>query len=88
MDDKSLEMLEFPRIREILAGYTSFPVSYELAINLKPIYNYEQISLLLKQTAEAGELLGLDKGFSIGSIQDIRETVKMAALESMKRPDI
>lgn len=86
MDNKSLEMLEFPRIREILAGYTSFSASHELATALKPLRDYERISLLLRQTAEARDLLGLDKGFSIGSIVDIRETAKMAALESVLDP--
>ena len=86
MDDKSLEMLEFPRIREILAEYTSFSTSHELAAALKPLRNYERISLLLRQTAEARELLNLDKGFSIGSVLDIREIVKMASLQSMLEP--
>ncbi len=86
MDDKSLEMLEFPRIREILAGFTSFSASRELATTLKPKHDYEQISLWLKQTAEARELLGLDKSFSVGGVLDIRETVKMAALESVLEP--
>ena len=29
---KSLEMLEFPKVREILAGLTTFSASYELAL--------------------------------------------------------
>jgi len=86
MDDKSLEMLEFPRIREILAGYTAFPISYELAIGLRPLDDYEHISLLLKQTAEARTLFNLDKSFSIGNVLDVRETVKRAALESILEP--
>jgi DNA mismatch repair protein MutS2 len=86
MDDKSLEMLEFPRIREILAGYASFSASRELAMTLKPLHNYEQISLLLKQTAEARQLLTLDRGFSIGSALDIREKVRLAALEGILEP--
>ena len=86
MDSKSLEMLEFPRIRDILAGYTSFSASRELAAALQPDYDYEKISLSLKQTAEASELLGLDRGFSIGDVRDVRETVKMAALEGVLEP--
>ncbi len=86
MDDKSLEMLEFPRIREILGSYTASPVSYELAIDLRPLVEYERISLLLKQTAEARSLLKLDKGFSIGNVLDIREIAKRAALESILEP--
>ena len=86
MDDKSLEMLEFPRIREILAGFTSFSASRELATTLKPQHDYEQISLLLRQTAEARQLLSLDPGFSIGDVLDIREAARMAALESVLEP--
>ena len=63
MDDKSLEMLEFPHIREILADYTSFSASRELALSLQPLQNYERISLLLQQTKEARQLLVLDKSF-------------------------
>ncbi len=86
MDDKSLEMLEFPKIREILAEYTSFSASRNLAMSLQPLQNYERISVLLQQTAEARQLLTLDRGFSIGSVHDIREKVKLAALEGILDP--
>ena len=79
MDDKSLEMLEFPQVREILAGFTSFVASRELALNLQPLSDYERVSLLLRQSAEARHLLSIETGFSIGGVLDIRETVKMAA---------
>jgi DNA mismatch repair protein MutS2 len=81
MDDKSLEILEFLKIREILTGYTSFSASRDLAEALTPRQDYEQITLLLKQTAEARQLLNLDRGFAIGSVLDIREKAKLAARE-------
>ncbi|MBN1691955.1 MAG: hypothetical protein JW845_00190, partial [Dehalococcoidales bacterium] len=86
MDDKSLEMLEFPHIREILADYTSFSASRELALGLQPLQDYARISLLLQQTAEARQLLAMDKGFTIGSAHDIREKTKLAALEGILDP--
>jgi len=86
MDDKSLEILEFPRIREILAGFTSFLASRELAINLQPFSDYEHISLLLRQSAEARYLLSLEPGFSIRGVLDIREAVKMAARGKILEP--
>ena len=52
MDDKSLEILESPRIREILAGFTAFSARRELALDIHPLSDYEQISLLLGQSAE------------------------------------
>ncbi|MCD6599301.1 MAG: endonuclease MutS2 [Dehalococcoidia bacterium] len=86
MDDKSLEMLEFPRVREILARFTSFSASHELAINLQPLLDYDQVSLLLKQSTEARRLLSLRPDFSIGGIFDIRGPVKMAARGKILEP--
>ncbi|MFC1592913.1 endonuclease MutS2 [Candidatus Omnitrophota bacterium] len=86
MDDKSLEILEFPQIREILAGFTSFSASRELVANLQPMSDYEQITLLLKQSAEARRLLSLEPDFSIGGVYDVRQAVGMAALDMVLEP--
>ncbi|MGD1119588.1 MAG: endonuclease MutS2 [Dehalococcoidales bacterium] len=86
MDEKSLEMLDFPKIRETLAGHTSFSASRELAMELRPLDSFEQISLLLRQTAEARQLLGYNRGFSIGGAADIRARAKLAALEGILDP--
>jgi DNA mismatch repair protein MutS2 len=79
MIDKSLEMLEFPRIREILAGFTSFAVSREIALALKPSTDAAQISNWMKQSKEARHLLSIEPDFSIGGIFDIREATSFAA---------
>ena len=79
MKDKSLEMLEFPRVKEILAGYTSFGLSRELALNLQPSTNVGQVSQWLKQSAEARHLLSIEPDLSIGEVFDIREAVVVAS---------
>ncbi|MFC2048527.1 endonuclease MutS2, partial [Chloroflexota bacterium] len=86
MDEKSLEMLEFPQIKEILAGFTSFSASRELVFNLRPVSDYQQVSLWLRQSAEARQLLSLEPGFSIGGVFDVREVVKMAARGKVLEP--
>jgi DNA mismatch repair protein MutS2 len=86
VDSKSLEMLEFHRIREILAGFTSFSTSRELALNLEPLVNHDQVSLLLRQSAEARRLLAEEPDFSIGGVHDIREAARMAALGKILEP--
>jgi DNA mismatch repair protein MutS2 len=92
MDSKTLEILEFPRVREILAEYTSFSASREQALRLQPSSDFEKVSLLLGQSAEARRLLSLEPGFSIGGVVDVCETVKMAArgkvLESVSLVEI
>ena len=86
MDEKSLEILEFPQIITTLAGYTSFSASRELAFKLKPLTDYDKIALLLGQSAEARHLLAMEQGFSIGGVSDIREAVWIASLEGILEP--
>jgi len=88
MDDKSLEVLEFPRIKEILAGFTSFSASRELAIHLHPISDSESLSLLLRQSAEARHLLSLEPDFSIGGVSDVRQAAKIAARDKVLEPQV
>lgn len=79
MDEKDLELLEFHKIREILAGFTSFSASRDLAFNLVPLRDEESIRLRLKQSAEARRLLSLSPDIDIGGITDVRQMAKMAA---------
>ena len=79
MKDKSLEMLEFPRVKEILAGYTSFAISKERVLALKPSTDVDQVSLWLKQSTEARHLLSIEPDITIGGVSDIREPVVLAA---------
>ena len=88
MDEKSLQMLEFIKIREILADFTAFAVSQEMALNLMPTSDRESISLLLRQSAEARRLLSLNPNFSIGGVRDVREAVEMAAREKVLDPHV
>ena len=86
MDEKSLEMLEFPKAREILAGFTSFSASRHLTLNLQPSSNPTLISQLLRQSAEARRLLSLEPDFSIMGALDVRESARMAARGKVLEP--
>ncbi|HJX03909.1 MAG TPA: endonuclease MutS2, partial [Dehalococcoidia bacterium] len=79
MENTTLEMLEFNKILDILAGYASFSVSRDLIRELRPSYSREVVRMRLKQSAEARRLLSLRPNFSIGQVIDIREDVKTAA---------
>jgi len=79
LGDRDLELLEFHKIRDILAGFTSFSASRELALALVPLSDEEEIRLRLRQSAEARRLLSLSPDFHIGEVVDVREMVKLAA---------
>lgn len=86
MDDRDLELLEFHKIREIIAGFTSFSASRELALKLCPLVDEQQVRHLLSQSAEARRLLSLGPDFHLGEVTDIRETVKMATRGKVLEP--
>ena len=87
-DDGSLEMLEFPKVREILAGFTAFSASRELALSLRPSCDAAQIMRLLGESAEARRLLSLVPDFSIRGALDLREAARMAARGKMLEPQV
>ena len=86
MDQKSLELLEFPAVRERLAAFTTFIPGREMALKILPLNDYNRVLLLLKQSEEARRLLTLEHGFSIGDVFDIREAVKLAAIGKILEP--
>jgi len=86
MDEKSLEILEYPVVKNILAGYTSFSVSKDLILNLMPSSDYDKVSLWLRQSAEARYLLSIHRGFSVDGGFDVRQEVRMAALGKILDP--
>ncbi|HEY50017.1 MAG TPA: endonuclease MutS2 [Dehalococcoidia bacterium] len=86
MDEKSLEVLEFPKVREILANFTSFSASRHLALNLKPWSDPALISQLLTQSAEARRLLSLEPDFSIRGVVDVRDAARKASRGKLLEP--
>ena len=86
LDDRDLELLEFHKIREILAGFASFSASQQLARDLSPLSDEEAVCLLLRQSAEARRLLSLSPDLHIGEVLDIREVVRMAARGKVLEP--
>jgi DNA mismatch repair protein MutS2 len=86
LGDRDLELLEFHKVREILAGFTSFSASRELALSLVPLMDEEKVRLRLDESAEARRLLSLSPDTNVGEVTDIREMVKMAALGKVLPP--
>lgn len=86
MDTKTLEMLEYPHIRDMVASYAGFSGGRQLAVSLHPSEDIEQINIWLNQAAEARRLLDEGNGYSISDIVDIREKVHLAELDGTLDP--
>ncbi len=79
MDEKTLSILEFPKILERLAEYGSFSASVDLARALRPADNLEEALLWQAQVSEARRLLSVNADVSIGGAHDVRPLVDLAA---------
>jgi DNA mismatch repair protein MutS2 len=78
MDSKTLNVLEYPKILERLAGYCDFSASVELARALEPTDSFELATARLAETTEARKLLSV-QDIGIGGAHDIRPAADLAA---------
>ena len=79
MDSRSIALLEFPQVRERLAGLTQFGPSRRLAEGLEPSSEPVIVARGLDETDQARALLEDRPGVGIGAAHDIGPWVERAA---------
>tara|TARA_B100000029_G_scaffold378292_2_gene373017 strand:- start:12859 stop:15276 length:2418 start_codon:yes stop_codon:yes gene_type:complete len=87
LENKTLDLLEFPLVVKKLSNYTSFLVSHEKALALRPLPNIDSIfekHQLIKEIFRVHE-----KGFSLAATNanDIRISVRSAEQGRILKPD-
>ncbi|MBE7434317.1 MAG: endonuclease MutS2 [Anaerolineales bacterium] len=85
MDEKSLQVLEYPKIRERLKSFCDFSASMELARALEPTDSYDLAQSRLAETTEARKLFSI-QDVSIGAAHDIRPAADLAARSGVLDP--
>jgi DNA mismatch repair protein MutS2 len=83
MDAHSLELLEFNKVRELLAGYAACSLGKELARQLEPKQNAETIRQELTVVSEMVQAIGEAQTPPFGGLHDIRLIVRRAAIGAM-----
>ncbi|MFN3336282.1 MAG: endonuclease MutS2 [Thermomicrobium sp.] len=71
-------LLEFDKVRSMLATYCHYSVARERALELTPTADPEQVRYLLQVTREAVRLLSERPGFTVGGFRDLRPLVEIA----------
>ena len=79
MHQKTLELIEYPKIKEKLADYAAFGASAELARSLQPGRDVDEIRERLSFTREARLLLSLNPDIRIGGVRDVRAYAERAS---------
>lgn len=78
MDRKTLNVLEYPKILQQLAGFCDFSASIELAQDLQPTSSHDLASARLAETREARKMLSMQE-IGVGAAHDIRPQADLAA---------
>ncbi|MCK6568168.1 MAG: endonuclease MutS2 [Chloroflexi bacterium] len=78
MDSKTLNVLEYPKILEKLAGFCDFSASMALARSLEPTDSYDLAVSRIAETTEARRLFSI-QDVSVGAAHDIRAAADLAA---------
>jgi DNA mismatch repair protein MutS2 len=80
MDVHTLELLEFHKVRELLAGYSACSLGRELAEQLEPMTDAGRIRAELSLVTEMATALGQGLAPPFGGLHDIRLLVRRAAI--------
>ncbi len=78
--DKTLQTLEFPKVLDRLAAHSSFSLSKELLLALRPSTELDEVRDLQSQVREAMRLQDSRADVSLGGARDIRPYVSRAVL--------
>src|SRR5436309_3034195 len=87
MDTHTLELLEFDKVRDLLAGYAACALGKELAHRIEPATDPDPIRHELALVSEMVLALGLGQSPPLGGLHDIRLTVRRAAIGSVLTAD-
>lgn len=86
MNEKALRILEYNKIIEMLCESTVSAMGRDIAAELKPSTDINEIKELLQETTEAVNLLLKKGSIPIGGVQDIRVPLKKVKLGSILDP--
>src|SRR5262245_37688457 len=86
LNQKTLNTLEFPKVRERLASHASFSLGKTLALELVPTTDITEARRYQRITTEAVRLLSLRPDVTLGGAHDVRDLTRRAALGAILSP--
>jgi DNA mismatch repair protein MutS2 len=83
MDAHTLELLEFAKVREWLAGYAACALGKELALQIEPLADAAKIGGELALVTEMTDALGQGLSPPFAGLHDVRLAIRRAAIGAM-----
>ncbi len=81
MDEHTLKVLEFDKIKRMLEEGCVSELGKELAFSCSPLFDLKKITNTQKETTELKNILSAEKKFPLCFFADIRKSLKKAKLE-------
>ena len=86
MDQKSLKVLEYNKIIDLLATKASSSLGLKYIEELTPSSEYEEVKDMLEETSEAQAILVKRGHVNLGGIKDVSDSVKRAEIGAVLDP--
>ena len=83
MDAHTLDLLEFDKVRHLLAEYAATSLGAELARQIEPSRDVRQVRSAIALVSEMVEALMANQSPPFGGVHDIRLLVRRAAIGTM-----
>lgn len=80
MNDRVLQILEFPKIIEQLINQAATSIGKDYVSNMKPSTEIEKVNRMQDETDEAVQIIRLNQSIPLGGITDIRMSLKRSEI--------
>ncbi|MFN8374512.1 MAG: hypothetical protein U0694_16745 [Anaerolineae bacterium] len=78
INEKSIQVLELPKILERLSKHTSFAAGKELAYDIRPTTDLDEARIWQAETSEARKMFAEKTNVTLGGARDVREPAMAA----------
>ena len=78
--EKSIEVLDFPKVKQELSQHTQSDLGKKMALALKPSTSIEEIKMLLNQTGDGVSLLRMKGGIPVTPFESILPQLKRLSI--------
>lgn len=84
IDAHSIAVLEFAKVRELIAALTLSPYGRIQVENLHPLDNRAQIELSLRQSSQMRDIIRFDEAIPVEQMDDVTDLVRKAHIEGSR----
>jgi len=86
MDTRTLRLLEYDKIREMLRGHAASTIGQEQIARMRPVRDAGIVRQRMEETSEARMLVSEQGAAPLGGLHDVREAVTRAEKQGVLGP--